>query len=479
MKSGKRIGPDLRLEPDPPLDALSPAERAKLTSDPLNPPGEMRRVGPNLSRVAEKTNEEWVRNWLKSPRGFRENTRMPHFYLQPNNTPDVLPAEQKKFPDNEIHAIAHYLTSKSKDYVDGLRRWATEKPEDRQKDADKARKLSDDIYAAENQLKDPKVKEREAIDVRKKELQKELAALQARSEEREKALKVAAPVSTVKLPASSDPNRGRMLFQERGCLACHSHQGTEAAAGEFAGKPIPPIAGDATFGPDLSKLAHKIKPQGSTPEDARKWIVSWVLNPASHNPRTYMPDTQLTLEQANDIAYWLLSQQVEWKQSDAEKVAAAETKTLEDMAQVYLKKVLTLSEVRDVFEVKKGISAGRLRELAKAGKDDELEFGGGSLEKLKDKKDDEIIRLDDHNLKMYVGRKAIGNLGCYACHNVPGFEKAKPIGTALNEWGKKDPDRLAFEDGHRFVEHHFNIVTTRDDPKDRTKPNVEWRVKDG
>jgi mono/diheme cytochrome c family protein len=479
LKGGKRVGPDLRLEPDPPLEALSPADRAKALSDPLNPPGEMRKVGPNLFRVSEKTNEEWVRNWIKSPRGFRESTKMPHFYMQPNNTPDVLPDDQKKFPDNEIHAIAHYLVTKSKEYVDGLKTYATEKPEDRQKDAAAESKLRDDMFAAEAQLKDPKTKDKGPVQARIEQIKKDLDAVQARIRKRDEALAVAAPAALLKLPEKADANHGRMLFQERGCLACHSHQGTEGPAGEFGGKPVPPIQGEATFGPDLSKLAHKMKPQGGSPEDGRRWVVSWVRNPASHNPRTFMPDTQLTLDQANDIAAWLLSQQVEWKQTEAEKVAPADTKTLKDMAQVHLKKVLTLSEVREIFDTKKGITAGRLRELAKAGKDDELELGGGSLDALKDKKDDEILRLDDHRLKMYVGKKAIGNFGCYACHNVPGFEKAKPIGTALNEWGKKDPDRLAFEDAHRFVDEHFNIVPTRDDPKDRSKPHAGWRVKDG
>src|SRR5204862_5603030 len=61
MKGGRSLGPDLRLEPDPPLEALTPAERAKRLSDPANPPGMMRKVGPSLARLSEKTYEEWVR----------------------------------------------------------------------------------------------------------------------------------------------------------------------------------------------------------------------------------------------------------------------------------------------------------------------------------------------------------------------------------------------------------------------------------
>ena len=41
---------------------------------------------------------------------------------------------------------------------------------------------------------------------------------------------------------------------------------------------------------------------------------------------------------------------------------------------------------------------------------------------------------------------------------MPGFETAKPIGTALNDWGKKDPERLAFEDADAYVRDHYNIV---------------------
>ena len=77
----------------------------------------------------------------------------------------------------------------------------------------------------------------------------------------------------------------------------------------------------------------------------------------------------------------------------------------------------------------------------------------------------ERIRTKDlpDKLEWYIGKKAIGRLGCYGCHDVPGFETAKPIGTALNDWGKKDPERLAFEDADAYVRDHYNIVEARYD----------------
>ena len=47
---------------------------------------------------------------------------------------------------------------------------------------------------------------------------------------------------------------------------------------------------------------------------------------------------------------------------------------------------------------------------------------------------------------LYLGEKTISRLGCFGCHTIPGFENAKPIGTALNDWGIKIPARLDF--GH-------------------------------
>ena len=86
IKSGREIGPDLRLEPQPALEWLSPTEQDKAKADPLNPPGTYRKVGPSLRRIAEKTNEEWARRWIQQPRGFRPDTKMPHFYNLSNDS---------------------------------------------------------------------------------------------------------------------------------------------------------------------------------------------------------------------------------------------------------------------------------------------------------------------------------------------------------------------------------------------------------
>jgi len=53
----------------------------------------------------------------------------------------------------------------------------------------------------------------------------------------------------------------------------------------------------------------------------------------------------------------------------------------------------------------------------------------------------------------YIGRQSIGKYGCFGCHDIPGFEDAKPIGTTFADWGRKDPSKLAFELIGSFLAH--------------------------
>jgi cytochrome c2 len=451
LKNGREVGPDLRLEPSPPLDAYTPAERAKLLSDPQNPPGAMRKVGPSLYRLSEKTNQQWVRKWIEAPRDFRPTTRMPHFYGLSNNRKEVLPDDQKDFPDAEIASIAYYLLSESKDYLKGT-----------------------DKYRHANQ---DRIKELEDKKARKDATEKELQQL----EEMKRRLELDSPPvpladnhiidsdgQVVSLPPARSGGalndqikNGRKLFTERGCLACHSNSATAKA--DATG--LPAVAGQAAFGPDLSRIAAKIKPEGHENDlnARRRWLVQWVLDPKIHFPRTRMPITHLTLEQADDIAAWLLlSQQItDWK---LENVPEPSSEALANLARVYLLKAPGITH-RDAEEIlqgepgnRHGLDESRVHNLPLD--TDEHELQGP---------------LDDHKLMWYIGRKAISRMGCFGCHEVPGFAAAKPIGTPLNDWGKKDPERLAFEDIVAYVGDHYRIVDQMTDDQGRGQPDEDGK----
>lgn len=441
---GKEVGPDLRLEHSPPLDELPAADRAKILSDPETVPGNLRKVGPSLFRIAEKTNADWTMKWLKSPREFRPTTKMPHFYMTANNDPAALKGTgQELFPDAEISSIAYYLFQSSENYLNKVK---TRHAEDKKNPE----------LAAADQARYTQLKSLPKLDAKDKaELDEVWARIQIRQVHELRDLAAG---------EKGDAKEGRILFSERGCLACHSHQGTSTAQGE-AGKPTysPVIVSEADFGPDLSQVKAKL---GSKPGDAasaRVWLIQWLLDPHVHSPRSRMPITHLTPKQAADIAAWLLDQNPTdfgplW---DTPQVAVNEPehKTLSEMTQGYFKPLLSATNIKKLTENKLD------KDIASTLPQEERELA------LKND-----FSVD--NLKLYIGKKAVGRLGCFGCHDVPGYENAKPIGTGLNDWGKKAPDRLAFEDIINYVKSHYHIESEEDEHEHHNGDAQHERGKD-
>jgi cbb3-type cytochrome oxidase cytochrome c subunit len=527
IKSGHVVGPDLRLEPQPALVYLTPAEQDRAKADPLNLPGTYRKVGPSLRRLAEKTNQDWVRKWIQSPRGFRPDTKMPHFYGLSNNDPTILhdaAANQERFPDTEIAGIAYYLLAESKGNVDGkdtTRETLKGIIERRQQELakgvlaerewkelqDASRRLGDlalmsvpaqaneinRLVALQRQLQEglqELYKKKMNLKAQKEpgelsaDEQKELTQAKGALDQATKDLLAAGQITplakrisdeegkTVELPkAPGDAERekhlsnGRKLFTEKGCLACHSHEGTAKP-----GLGVAAATGEANFAPNLSRIAAKIAPEiadeKGMEEAKRRWIVQWVLNPTVYHPRTRMPITHLTPEDAGDVAEWLLSQKVtDWNEKGPNEPTK---KDLVELARVYLAKApgFTRADVDTILPTTEGELPGIVKER---------------LDNLPSDSDERKLEgpVTEDKLKWYIGRKAINRLGCFGCHDVPGFETAKPIGTALNDWGKKDPERLAFEDADIFVRDHYNIVSIRHDPNDPKKQATDWHAKDG
>jgi mono/diheme cytochrome c family protein len=442
QKSGKEVGPDLRLEPNPALEYLTPDEQAKILSDPDNPPGTMRKVGPSLRRISEKTNEGWVRKWVNSPRGFRPDTRMPHFYNVSNNHPDVLPEDQKDFPATEISSIAHYLMKESEDYLNGT---------DRFRKYNQARLKELEDFEKRGLLSDKQAKE--LVEVRRRlDLWRVPTPVAVQIVDQ-----AGRPIPAEQIPPpgnDKDRQEGRRLFTERGCLACHSHAGTE-----------PGVVGDAHFGPNLSRLAAKISgPNG------RRWLIQWIINPNVSHPRTRMPITLTEMSPADaaktagQIADWLLSQTDELKDPEYQEwnkteIPASTRDMLVNLARVYLKKAPAIDQRKVDDILMEGFTDIASEAPLMAADADEQVLKGP---------------ISDEKLKYYIGKKAVGRLGCFACHDVPGFEYAKPIGTPLNDWGKKDPARLAFEDISAYVKATYDVVELRNDPDDKKQPAKDW-----
>ena len=418
-KAGRQIGPDLRLEPTPPLDNLTPNERLKIEADVDNAPGNLRKVGPSLYRLSEKTNREWAARWLRSPRSFRPDTKMPHFYGLANNHEEVLKKSgQEKFPATEIWALTHFLFGASDGYLKDAAAQHKDGPAAQTKDMVRLAELQN--YG---KLSDLQAKEMADINRR----------IQLRN----------TPLLVDLAPGyAGDAENGRLLFSERGCLACHSHQGTETPQGKSGDKNFgPAIHGQALFGPNLSQLADKLGTKLGDKASARTWLIQWVMHPQMHSPRSRMPITHLSPTQAADVAAWLLSQKAQDEGEDWAKLTVPEPTAddLQDLAKVYLIRLLSRSDM-DAF-LKGNLRSEVVADLPVEEKELALDY-------------------NESNLKRYLGKKAVGRLGCYACHDIPGYDNAKPIGVALNDWGKKDPTRLAFEDIKSYLnDHHFKVAS--------------------
>jgi hypothetical protein len=216
--------------------------------------------------------------------------------------------------------------------------------------------------------------------------------------------------------------RGKLMFETRGCLACHRHKDFPQAV--------------ATFAPDLSNVGDKLSAGIGTP-NGTAWLYSWIKQPTHYNPRTKMPNLFLdpitdengrTTDPAADIVTFLMSNADGWHpEPSTDQALALDADTLaalDDLALEHLSSAFFAADAE--YYLQNGIPESMASSLKGA----EIELVGSA---------------DDAAKLRYIGRKTIGKYGCYGCHDIPGFETAKPIGTALADWGRKETSKLAFE----------------------------------
>jgi cytochrome c2 len=341
-------------------------------------PGRFRKAGPSLRHLASKVDFEWLYSWIRRPSDFRPKTRMPQFFLQHEH----LDGEHKEF-------VIHDAAGKEQELAD---REYTERFENIE-----IRALAEFLLSNSQPF--------EYID---------------------------APPGITESPSAE---RGRWLFESRGCLACHSHA-------EFPG-----IA--STQGPDLSRLSAKFN-SGK----GQRWLYSWLRQPNHYHPRTAMPDVFLepiaevdasgtptgrVTDPAADVMAFLLSVPTDWQPeagAPSRELSAEEEAALTDLTTVWLS--ASFPRRRAERFAKEGIPE-RLAASVKV--DEQMLVGMTSANRAQ-------RQLE------YVARRSLSRYGCFGCHDIPGYETAKPIGTPLASWGRKDPSQLAFENIGQFLVTH-------------------------
>jgi hypothetical protein len=177
------------------------------------------------------------------------------------------------------------------------------------------------------------------------------------------------------------------------------------------------------------------------------------LDPITENGQTTDP--------AADIVEYLLSSSGDWQ--PAEQTVNLDSKTDREVLDRFVLENLANTFISRV--AKEFLAEGIPPEMADSLKGSEIELVGDVTQ---DKK------------LQYIGRKTIIKYGCHGCHDIPGFEAAKTIGTSLADWGRKDTSRLAFEHIIEYVhgghEGDTGHDTHADDSLTAMEADIETRI---
>ena len=199
------------------------------------------------------------------------------------------------------------------------------------------------------------------------------------------------------IPVAGDPVRGEELVASVGCMACHQAPEETVGATERTVSSQQDLR--RQFGPNFQGLGSKTSAQ---------WVYNWLKDPTSYHPETRMPSLRLTDQEAADITAYLMGS------TDAafagRAVPAVDEEIVDRIALDFLSNTAPMITAQDQLS------------------------GMNRAQKLE-----------------YAGERLISQYGCFACHDIAGFEDAQPIGTALTNIGRKALHQFDF--GFIHIEH--------------------------
>jgi cytochrome c2 len=90
-----------------------------------------------------------------------------------------------------------------------------------------------------------------------------------------------------------DPENGKLLLRQYGCGSCHRIPGVADA--------------DGKVGPPLAGIARRVYLAGVLPNNPEN-MARWIQGPQQFEPRTAMPNLQVSQAQARDMVAYLYRQ---------------------------------------------------------------------------------------------------------------------------------------------------------------------------
>ncbi len=411
-------------------------------------PGTLRKAGPSLRFVRHKLDNDYLRSWILQPRSVRPSTRMPHSFGLWNH----LPAQQ--------------LRRRRQQLLDELAGRRGTSPEGDDRPASDVQADLDAVAAQLEQVDQLQQAERfepVAVHCMTQYLQQQSQALDS--------VQPAPGVTAILTDQQRQQQieRGRVAFEELGCLACHDHQGF----------PLIQRYRDPDYvveGPDLSDLATKFdRTRNAT---GAQWLYSWIVEPTRYSARTTMPSLQIepmvhrdaegnvtavTDPVADLVAYLLSAPAAPWEPS-AVVPTVLEDQDLEVLDQ------LTLTFLRDLYP--ESVAQRYLRDGIPAVQTQQVQGAERELLRGAEETDAQWPLRATRSRVAYVARKSLLRGGCFACHDIPGLEDAKPIGPGLNDWGSKDTRLLAFGHVSQYVRGQLEAAGPSEPGSDAAVTNI-------
>lgn len=99
-----------------------------------------------------------------------------------------------------------------------------------------------------------------------------------------------AVAASTRTPQSEEAIRGHELFMTRGCLACHTIDGTQA---------------QGKIGPDLSDIGDRSTLAAGIVDNTPENLASWIQDPQAMKPGALMPNLNLSAADARAVAAFL------------------------------------------------------------------------------------------------------------------------------------------------------------------------------
>ncbi|MCH7813280.1 MAG: c-type cytochrome, partial [Planctomycetes bacterium] len=269
-----------------------------------------------------------------------------------------------------------------------------------------------------------------------------------------------------------DPDSGRTLFKEVGCLACHANLAEFGEdwivkdMGHRQGKTPQQARADyqamthnqreqyawdhlasdrdtifhpekvrfdaerdynapvfTRLGPELSAVGSKVSVE---------WLYGWLRDPRRYSSDTKMPRLRLCEQEALDIASYLSSLKHDEFDAQPIELTAQRRRMADDLIFGILTSQRSHERSRRIMDDEGGeLTAMLSAALAKSPLADEARQRFEAM-------DTQTKRI------VFLGSKMITHYGCYTCHLVPGFETATRPGTELTTWAEKPISQLDF-----------------------------------